>query len=618
MSLEIECRSSKLVDVLRHYGPIPRNDSQFDERVLSMHRKKGLAPFVFPSHYLEELVSNFRSDRPNSVILTGTAGDGKTYYCRKVWEELSGSSVEWSTEQRIQSLRIGSRLLTVVKDLSELQDHQKIEVILRLSRAVFEGCADELFLIAGNDGQLIDAFSSLPVDSNIGQLKRLVEDLLVDDCSSGAEVPLRLYNLSRLKTADVFPEILNIVLDHSGWSECEECCYGGQGTKGKVCPIFENRRRLSSEPILSSRLVELLRLCDLDGIHLPIRQQLILIANALLGHAMAADGLLKCKEVATVVNSGNASLGSIYSNIFGENLSERRRDNIDVFRTLNRFGIGSETSNRIDNLLIFGSDDANLFELFSSLVSDDSMYGADAQFLAKQTDYLEAVDLAGRADFLASLRRQRQRLFFVIPPERIDELGLWELTLFHSAGNYLDAVYRTLHDGRPVGKAILGKLVKGLNRVFTGFLASNHTELVLASSGHYSQARVCRVFEETVSVQRKKGEQVSIDMNPGWTVPKLIVTLSAAPITAFASLDLSLTRFEYIVRVADGALPTSFSQECYEDLLAFKARILRKVSERRIRDAETDDGDLSRMDLRLLEINSEGSLSDRQIEVTFC
>ena len=40
-------------------------------------------------------------------------------------------------------------------------------------------------------------------------------------------------------------------------------------------------------------------------------------------------------------------------------------------------------------------------------------------------------------------------------------------------------------------------------------------------------------------------------------------------------LDLTPVRFEFLCRVSEGALPGSFSNECLEDLLAFKARLLR-------------------------------------------
>ena len=61
-----------------------------------------------------------------------------------------------------------------------------------------------------------------------------------------------------------------------------------------------------------------------------------------------------CKDVPEILASGTADRASVYRNIFGENVSARRRETTAVFDTLSRFGIGDETSNRIDAMLDAG------------------------------------------------------------------------------------------------------------------------------------------------------------------------------------------------------------------------------------------------------------------------
>lgn len=79
------------VTFLRKYGPVSDNDAMYDELVLNAARRNGVEPLRLDSGgLLEELVANFRSEHPRSVILTGTAGDGKTWLCREVWDELGG------------------------------------------------------------------------------------------------------------------------------------------------------------------------------------------------------------------------------------------------------------------------------------------------------------------------------------------------------------------------------------------------------------------------------------------------------------------------------------------------------------------------------------------------
>ncbi len=54
-------------------------------------------------------------------------------------------------------------------------------------------------------------------------------------------------------------------------------------------------------------------------------------------------------------------------------------------------------------------------------------------------------------------------------------------------------------------------------------------------------------------------------------IPILRVALRAEE---FIDFPLHLTRYEFLLRVADGALPSSFSKECNEDVLAFKSQVL--------------------------------------------
>jgi hypothetical protein len=603
------CLTSDWISFLRQYGPIPRNDNMYDEVIQRSLKRKKLQPITFETEYLGELLENFRSASPKSIILTGTAGDGKTYCCREIWEEFGGSVEDWQKDNKIHRLALGDRQLIVIKDLSELTSEEKRSLLPQIAATITGKDTTTVYLIAANDGQLVEAWAEADQTAEIEAIRQEIEDLLVNDLREADGYQVKLYNLSRQSAAVLFPRILDAILSHPGWGDCNQCAYQSQG-----CPIWQNKQRLEGaedDKTTRERLTDLLALCELNQMHLPVRQLLLLVANILLGHPEARDRLLNCRQIPSIISAGTTSSASLYRNIFGENLPERRRDSTEVFKVLRGFGIGTETSNQIDNILIFGADDPELQALYADLVLSDSFYGADLKYKAQQYAYLEGDAARGQEEFLTVLQAQRQRLFFTIPSDRTD-MQLWDLTVFHYAGEYLNELYRALQDSKKVPKSISSRLVRGLNRIFTGLLVSNQDELILATSGSYSQARISRVYEESISVTRKRGESVSIELDKSRKKPSLVVHLAAdiAPIR----LDLTLTRYEYLSRVAEGVLPSSFSQECYEDVLAFKTQVFKQLAIRQSLEGEADE---EAMSIRLLEVNSAGIASERSLEVYF-
>jgi hypothetical protein len=612
------CETSKWIDFLRQYGPIPRNDNMYDEVIQRTLRRRKLQPITFETEYLSELLDNFRSASPKSVILTGTAGDGKTYYCRQIWEEFGGSIEDWQQDSKIHRLALGvgnalpseHRQLVVIKDLSELTSEEKQALLPQLASAILGQDISTIYLIAANDGQLVEAWAEAAQTAGLESVRKVIEDLLVGDLRELDSFQVKLYNLSRQSAAVLFPRILDAVLNHPGWGDCNQCAYQNQG-----CPIWQNKQRLEGTGVnrtTRERLTDLFELCELNQMHIPVRQLLLLVANTLLGHPEAKDRLLNCRQVPGVVAAETTSLASLYRNIFGENLPERRRESTEVFKVLRGFGIGAETSNQIDNILIFGADDPELQPLYSDLVLVDPFYGADRKYQIQQRAYLEGDAAKGREEFLGVLQAQRQRLFFTIPAERTADMKLWDLTVFHYAGEYLNDLHRVLQAGQKIPRPIASRLVRGLNRIFTGLLVSNQDELILATSGSYSQARISRVYEESISVARKRGESIVVEPDKSRRKPSLVVHLTAEgePIR----FNLTLTRYEYLSRVAEGALPSSFSQECYEDVLAFKTQVFKQLAIRQSLEDEKEDGEET-MNIRLLEVNNMGIASERTLEV---
>lgn len=599
---------------LRNYGPIPTNDNMYDETIQRALRRHKIQPITLPAPLRDELVEIFRGPSPVSYIITGTAGDGKTYHCREVWIDLGGDANLWNQGDKVQRLALGEgRSLVVVKDLSELRDDESASLIADFSADIANPAATSSYLLAANHGQLLEKFKSAPKTPEIERASQVVEDLLVTGVTSDAGIRLELRDLSRSPAAQMITAIIEAITEHEGWQGCDGC---SARSDGATCPIFENRRRLmgaGEEDPFKKRLAAIIELSERNGSHFPVRQLLALIANSLLGHPNARDGLMTCADVPALQDAGHLDLASIYRNIFGENLKPSRAEKTELFRKLNAFGIGAETSNRVDNLLVYGADDPACKADYDELVVSDPVYGATAAFTAAQRTYLEGADANDRSVFLGALRAQRQRLFFTMPESKIDEYDLWDLSVFRYAGLYLETAQK-IATGQAAPRQAVSMIVRGLNRIFTGMLVQNQDELVLATSGSFSQSKRSPLLDEIISVPRASGEEVSIVLDRAGRNFGVLVKLVRGGEIPPVFLALSPTRFEFLGRVAEGALPSSFSLECHEDLLAFKARLLRETENRRKLDGDdvTADGELV---LRFIDINSDGRAQPRRVIV---
>jgi hypothetical protein len=607
------------IKFLRRYGPIPRSDNKYDERIIGAAKRAGFEPIRFDQPIREQVCAVFDGGDPKSVILTGEAGDGKTHLCREVWEMLHGSPDLWGKEEYVSIALPESRgLVHIVKDLSAWVPPQesewpieKLALLQNFSSSLFATNRDEYFLIAANDGQLVETWRRLPDSDEVVKARELFETLLVEERMEKEGVPLRFFNLSRTPSVQLLQRALHAFLSHEGWKRCSDLTEATEGFWGPQCPIRRNYELLSSQ-LVQTRLSQLFRLCDYNGLHVPIREILLLLANAVLGHPDCKDKLMIPADVQKIAAAGTVSKASIYNNIFGGNLSEGQRDAIPVFNHLDRFRIGYETTNRIDNLLIFGDANPELHDQFQQFLGDDSFYGADSHYREAQWEYIESgdEDETRTRRFLEQLVAQRRALFFKIMPEQEEDLHLWELSVFQFAGEYLDRVVDVLAAGNKVELPILSRLVRGLNRIFVGMLIRNDRELFLATSLAFSNAKVSRMLEEKISVKRRLGERVEIGQLPNG-VPCLNVALSDEIIRSF---QLNLTRYEFLSRVAEGALPNSFSKECYEDLLAFKSQLLAALEYRRKADGDHQDSGV--LTFRLLELDDNGNPVDETVEVS--
>lgn len=616
----------KFLRFIRQYGPVARNDNMYDETIRRSAKRNGVEPIKFEHPAEKEILGCFGDDgsQPVSVILTGTAGDGKTHLLREVWQKLGGDIEEWSSDNpylqhSLQLLDGTTKVVHFIRDLSGWAPQQGIEwgdeklaLIHKFCDSIYQENPVDIFLMAANDGQLIESWRRLPSSDLIRRTRDLFEELLVEDKQSAEGVYLKFFNLSRWSSAELFAHVYTAFTEHEGWAACYQESSGDDDTFGTNCPVRHNYELLK-DPLVFSRIRCLVELCDHCDLHLPIRQLLLMLSNAVLGHPDCLDNIMRPKDIPKIIRDKKICRASVYNNIFGGNLSENRRRAISVFDYFERFQIGYETSNRIDNILIYGDSEKSLHDSFYEFVESDTFYGADESYYNIRSRYIEGADDNTEAakEFLDLLISQRRGLFFKIPDNRSRELKLWDLTVFRYAGEYLHDVLEPLSEERPIRRAIRSRLVMGLNRIFTGMLVASERELLLATSGNFSQAKISRVLKDRLSVEPRHGERLVVSFNDRKRA-QIEVHLSRE---IKETWELNLVRFEFLSRVAtEGALPASFSKECYEDVLAFKSRLLAAHQKRQELDGIEDVSE--HLGLTLFSISKQGVPDYRFVEVT--
>lgn len=568
---------------LRGYGPVNRIDGMFAETIHALATRYGLEPLRFEHPLSDPLAKAVdpAADRLTNVVLTGTAGDGKTSLCNEIWLRLGGDDRRSTGASRddYHELAVETASGTVrmhfIFEFSgfapvrgEPWPADKLALLELFGRSAMGLEASDFFVIAANDGKLLQAMEGLPDSGPVRDVWRSMERALATRTGPRGVERLLLLNLSRMSTRNLLERALDCLMDRDEWrcfqDECEDPAFGA------TSPLRANHAALA-DPMFRERLLALAELCDANGMHVSIREILLLLVNALLGDSEAPERVLRVDELRARAIERQGHRSSIYRNVFGFNLRDARREQYAVFRHLGSFRVGQETTNLLDSLLIFGAEDAELRSDYERYVEAADPQGLRTEFERLRKSYLESVDDRDDADkFLAALCDERRRLFFRLPDDR--RLDPWRLTMFQSAASYRQLVLKPLAGKFEVAPQVVSRLVIGLNRIWTGMLIGRSDCLWVSTGLDSSAAPVSDVVVSNVPIERSPfGQSVEIEQGDD-NVPALRVHLGIDG--RGAVYPLHLTRYEFLIRVADGALPNSFSKECNEDVLAFKSRLL--------------------------------------------
>ena len=588
-----------LIDFLASYGPTASGNNMYDEFVVEAAEKLGLTPLEISQPLIDDIIGLICSDNPKTVIFTGTAGDGKTYTARKILSKISNGTLKWQNsynEIAYCNAKHG-KPIWFIKDLSELTEKQKNELLPELLASLKNQEHSSIFVICVNDGHLLKFWRDREeMDDDVSNIIETIQNLLLNDKHETTEFSLHLENMSRKPHADILEELLDEVLDHNAWEMCHGCpAFSNSMAR---CPIQINRDLLreTGEATIRARLGKVIEIVAADDCHLAIRQLIIATVNALLGdNRRSTPPLLNCVRAQECAIHEAYEATNPFANLFGDNLQTGQRDQYSVFQILGQLSIGEETNNLIDAYLL---DENN-----KSKLPDHKTYG-DKIFEQSKADYHD--DHRKFNDLRPSIINQRRRLFFSLPETTSNnsQLDPWNLTVYQHGSIYLQLLEYLESDNRNGLHTVTTDLVKGLNRLYTGMLTSTDSSLWLTESAgvllsdeipvipfqplYARQSKFTPYFKIIPRSSRKNGRP-----------PELAICIGNlhSVVKKLAVLRLRPTLFEFLLRTSEGVLPASFSNQCAQDARRFQLEAVGAIKRYYAKNDE-------KMDRKMVEFNN--------------
>jgi hypothetical protein len=551
--------SNPFVDYLSRYTTAsPDHEAAFDEFLAQAPPPAG-GPLRLSTRVEEFLRISFAQPNPPSVILTGNAGDGKTYLCRQIITAFADRSVvDWEAYADQPIERNGKRL-HVVKDLSELGDERGLLVLRGLAEA-FVGRSADRYLIAANEGRLRALLGNDPE-------LRVLYDAIDSQLRHGAEngsPRLVVINLTAVTTSSFVPAALKWMTMAEHWDACQTCPIVQR------CPVRHNAQRLGDEHI-AGRVQMLYQLLEHLDIHVTVRDMLIHLAFTLTGGQRCAE--LQRLDQAHRDLSGFA----YYENVWGGANSAFRRK-ASVIQHLERLHIGEHSLFEIDDFIVNGGDtpqrQAEHAQLFAPTVDINHR-----RFEQERLAYVEGgADRQAdeEADVLMHwLPHCRRKLFFEWHEfDRVNRLIPFL---------YLNDYWELLHDEQGTRDQLRRSLVLGLNRAFSRLYLTDSNNLYVTTQYIHSTEQPRPLVRLTIPTQ---GIEVQVDRRPNLAYdcdrPDLHLVIAAPPALTMHGgavpkpqrWRMNLLLFEYLMRLANGGTYNILAEECELSVRDLKDRLL--------------------------------------------
>lgn len=554
--------------LLAAYAPTSQNKASYDEHVSRYAKRLNVNEINIDNGLFQKLHDSFTL-QPKPIIISGSAGDGKTYLLRKLFESLNGDSTRWGKDY-IPEVTFNGFEIKFIKDFTEIEKDDKVATLEGLYNSIYKD-SKELYIIAANDGILTDTLREhIKGNGHFLQLLTLIEEHIENP---SLKDDLLLLDLSQTSSVKNFELLLNEILSQSDHYESD--CPSLNDSE-IFCPIHSNIKLLKKKHI-QEQLLTVIRSCDLNYNHITLRKLFMLIANMILGYKGEKKIFNNCEAAISYFKESRTKAdASFYNNIFAENLSKSNQDK-SPFKELRELRIGYETTNNIDNFILFGN-------IQSPNLHKEELENPFFDFLAFngiKDNYLDANEEENSIEIQKYLVFLRRHLFFNYDGEikwKNVVINSKDLIAYAHAEKFYKEVYIPLQEKSKVSKHIVKELALGLNRIFLGELLSKDgsDRLYIGTSLTGTMSKLSSEILSSIAFNEKYINQgIHLKLLNGFDDEYCKINLEIEYSgTRIAKLELDLHMFEFLERISDGILPTSFSVEYYERVLTFKAQIV--------------------------------------------
>lgn len=486
--------------------------------------------------FLEELY-NFR---PQSVILTGNAGDGKTRLCRSIYNSFSTEKLKNWPDSGIIDLTFKHGTIRIVKDLSELKEEVIYEQLLGLQKSISTNHSDRLFyLIAANEGKLTKFLSQ---HNDLKPLKELVISRFQDYKEN--DESFSVFNLLDVTSSIYVEKVLNEWNKEENWTPCGNC-----GKKNN-CIIYLNHRRTSKDSV-RNRLVEQYRHLDYLGTHITMREMLIHISYLITGGYTCRD-----IENAEFEELKQQIEKPYYQNFYGHNVDHEAFSEMRALKLFRELDPGKYSISAIDDFILNGdiSGDVVLEELHKELFNNDlDLYlGYFKKRLELYRDHNKDSNDQFIEEWISKLRRK-----FYFEFSRDDILNRKNLVPFQYINQYVE-----MFESKPKRLHIRKDLINGLNRAFSKKLVAQSNQLYATNENLMIHSMV---QSNSVKLEKEHGRN-DIDHLPS----KFYLYINSI------TLPIDLHVFEYLMRLNSGNTHNILKDDIEILLDTFKNEIIKQ------------------------------------------